>query len=543
MDFEAIALTIRASAAVNDFAGATKVFQDYLQSAGLNQSSSSIPSPVPASVRSDAELLVWDEMIGASFQSGNAHAAVSTFDQLIQPSLGLQPDVRLLERMVSGFALIGDGSSAMRWAERITNDPHFAQSGLPPVFLSRSITLLASRISSMDIVSASDACGLYTIMRNFANKTNQPYSGASLQQLITAIVPYTFSAERTPLIHELYDRLALFVEQFSEDVAKQPPSINSYIAPEALALLEKARKTSYDAPSASREEVSTDAHTQAARESIAGSHSAETVSDSADGAAFSPGSMASTAGTPPADEDGHKPLDSSLPIVRPLTPANAYAGSSSFEVPSTPTEWDEQISADVQAIFENTKVYDLAGAQPGYLIITAAAQNRFVPTDMVADALARCGHAQDPTMVEQLYLVGYTTLNFLESDPPAQLAGWHKLENAALIAAANAGMLDKAAVHRDRLIEAGGAPSAEAYGTLILNAKDTTDDASVAIELFEESRRLGVVPNTFLFNNLISRLSKARRTKAVLECFEQMKAAGIPTSSVTYGAVINAVSP
>jgi pentatricopeptide repeat protein len=75
---------------------------------------------------------------------------------------------------------------------------------------------------------------------------------------------------------------------------------------------------------------------------------------------------------------------------------------------------------------------------------------------------------------------------------------------------------------------------------MILNMKDTTDDATVALSLFEESQRLGVRPNVYLFNTLISKLSRARRAKVALEYFELMKQYGLVPSSITYGAIINA---
>jgi pentatricopeptide repeat protein len=73
---------------------------------------------------------------------------------------------------------------------------------------------------------------------------------------------------------------------------------------------------------------------------------------------------------------------------------------------------------------------------------------------------------------------------------------------------------------------------------MINYAKDTTDDALVARELFDESRRLGVKPTLFLYNTVISKLGKARKAEWAIELFKHMKAAGFTPTSVTYGAVI-----
>jgi pentatricopeptide repeat protein len=56
--------------------------------------------------------------------------------------------------------------------------------------------------------------------------------------------------------------------------------------------------------------------------------------------------------------------------------------------------------------------------------------------------------------------------------------------------------------------------------------------------MFDESQRLGVKPNLYLYNTIISKLSKARKVELALELFAHMKATGIRPSSVTYGAVM-----
>ncbi|KAJ1308464.1 hypothetical protein OPQ81_004168 [Rhizoctonia solani] len=83
-------------------------------------------------------------------------------------------------------------------------------------------------------------------------------------------------------------------------------------------------------------------------------------------------------------------------------------------------------------------------------------------------------------------------------------------------------------------------PSADAYGALIAGIKNTTDDAHVARELFEEARRLGVPANIFLYNTVISKAARARKAEYALELFHEMRAAGLRPTSVTYGAIIGA---
>ena len=161
--------------------------------------------------------------------------------------------------------------------------------------------------------------------------------------------------------------------------------------------------------------------------------------------------------------------------------------------------------------------------------------------EALARLVQRLATVQASKELEDTYLIAYNTLASLPA-ASEQTAAWAYLEDRMLIAMANAGDLGKAAIHRDRLLQAGAAPSADSYAAMITSAKDTTDDATVALELFEEARRFGVVPNLYLFNILISKLSKARRTHLALSYFEQMKAVGIRPSAVTYGSVIAGAS-
>ncbi|GAA5828478.1 hypothetical protein JCM5353_007004, partial [Sporobolomyces roseus] len=155
----------------------------------------------------------------------------------------------------------------------------------------------------------------------------------------------------------------------------------------------------------------------------------------------------------------------------------------------------------------------------------------------LVEALGRQHLVQE---VRQVYLIAYAALQAMSSEPEAQSLAWVILEDKMVIALAQAGELTDVGHHRDRLLQAGCAPSADGYAAMILNMKETTDDAAVALMLFEESQRYQVRPNTYLFNTLISKLSRARRAKEALEYFELMKTSGVRPTSITYGAIINA---
>ncbi|KAG6816907.1 hypothetical protein H0H87_001860 [Tephrocybe sp. NHM501043] len=150
------------------------------------------------------------------------------------------------------------------------------------------------------------------------------------------------------------------------------------------------------------------------------------------------------------------------------------------------------------------------------------------------------GRERRPEEMHYTYSVAQRVLAGLEFNKARQTDGWFQIENAMVIGLAHHGDVEGAHVHRQRILQQGGAPDADAYGALIYNVKDTTDDASNALELFHEAQTHRVAPNVYLFNNIISKLARARKADYAMELFQQMKALGIPATSVTFGAVIGA---
>ncbi|KAF8883460.1 hypothetical protein BD779DRAFT_1747482 [Infundibulicybe gibba] len=150
------------------------------------------------------------------------------------------------------------------------------------------------------------------------------------------------------------------------------------------------------------------------------------------------------------------------------------------------------------------------------------------------------GRLGEMNQVQELYETAQHVLTSLELNKKWQAEAWFGIEDSMIIALAHSGGIETAHIHRTRMLDQGGAPTADAYGALILYVKDTTDDTSNAMTLFNESQARGVVPNQYLYNNIISKLSKARKADYALELFQQMKANRVNPSSITYGAVIGA---
>jgi pentatricopeptide repeat protein len=153
------------------------------------------------------------------------------------------------------------------------------------------------------------------------------------------------------------------------------------------------------------------------------------------------------------------------------------------------------------------------------------------------------GRLKEMDKVRTLYNAGQLVLSTLEPSSHWQSNGWFQVEDQMIIACAHAGEMDAAFNHRQKIIEQGGSPSADAYGGLIECVKDTTDDTSNAIALYRESKAVGCTPNVYLFNTIISKLAKARKADYALELFQEMKSIeNIRPSSITYGALIGACS-
>ncbi|CCA73819.1 hypothetical protein PIIN_07773 [Serendipita indica DSM 11827] len=158
--------------------------------------------------------------------------------------------------------------------------------------------------------------------------------------------------------------------------------------------------------------------------------------------------------------------------------------------------------------------------------------------ESIARLIVTLGHSKAKDKVIVCYQIGNEILSTLENNKSWQASAWFALEDAMITALSHCGDIKAASIHRSRLVAQGSAPSANSYGALIANIKDTTDNASVATELFEESRRLGVEPTGYLYNTIISRLAKARKADYAMVLFQAMKTAGLAPTEVTYGAVI-----
>ncbi|KAF8516675.1 hypothetical protein JB92DRAFT_2909911 [Gautieria morchelliformis] len=171
---------------------------------------------------------------------------------------------------------------------------------------------------------------------------------------------------------------------------------------------------------------------------------------------------------------------------------------------------------------------------------SGAQQGIFPSPETIGRLIGGLGRLGAVDKVRTLYGAAQRVLAALENQKKWQSAGWFVVEDQMIIAFAHAGQYEAAHVHRVRIMEQGGTPSADAYGALISSLKDTTDDTAHALQLWEEALARDVRPNIFMYNTIISKLAKARKADHALMIFQQMQQQGIRPSSVTYGALIAA---
>ena len=201
---------------------------------------------------------------------------------------------------------------------------------------------------------------------------------------------------------------------------------------------------------------------------------------------------------------------------------------------------NEELTLTIEKLLRNPKTH----ANP-----TKAAYNRLMealPTGhipspaMIGLLIETFGRNHNLEKLNKVYTAAHDALRTFGQDKAFAREAWFKIEDSMIIGLAHAGEIEAAHAHRRRVLANGGVHSADAYGVLIYTVKDTTDDTSNAMALYNEALALNVQPNLYLYNNIISKLAKARKADEAMQLFHKMGAYGIYPSSITYGAVIGA---
>ncbi|OAV91225.1 hypothetical protein PTTG_07161 [Puccinia triticina 1-1 BBBD Race 1] len=261
--------------------------------------------------------------------------------------------------------------------------------------------------------------------------------------------------------------------------------------------------------------------------------------------------------------EGQTPLESSPGGVPPVShsqpPSPCQAVPSRAPVASSPPAtaefslpaerpafktFNEQLSQVALSMFCSKDEHELNRLHRAVQESTNA--GHYLSADALSALIETFGRLGQLDRLREMYVNAHMALASLDSTTNEARAlrsiSWTRVEDRMIIGLAYCGLLDEVAIHKSRLLDNGYSPSADAYAAMIQHAQETTDDASMALNYFDEANRNKVSPNTFLCNTIISKLSKARRSKEALQVFELMKSLNVMRNSVTFGAIINAVS-
>ena len=166
---------------------------------------------------------------------------------------------------------------------------------------------------------------------------------------------------------------------------------------------------------------------------------------------------------------------------------------------------------------------------------------RLLP-EALGKVISFAGKAHRVDIFTEAFEFAHTTVQEVVPEHEVAFTEWCLILNSMIVAHAFNHNFEKARYYQRELMELGVAPDSDAFAAYIvnLNVTDTNDEATEALSLFHKSRALGVRPSTFLYNTLISKLAKARRSDDALYYFHEMRVNGVEPSSVTFGTIINA---
>lgn len=105
----------------------------------------------------------------------------------------------------------------------------------------------------------------------------------------------------------------------------------------------------------------------------------------------------------------------------------------------------------------------------------------YLEPDAAADLINTLGRLKLLEQAREFYLYAHVALASGQYSPERQTALWVKVEDRMISALAHCGALAEIGLYKERLINAGEAPSADTYAAMIQHANETTDDASVAL--------------------------------------------------------------
>lgn len=209
--------------------------------------------------------------------------------------------------------------------------------------------------------------------------------------------------------------------------------------------------------------------------------------------------------------------------------------SISFSANITPISWDLQTTNQITIAAKSPDTLSYALE----LLDASLSRDELVKYEAFVSLVEAAALAKDSLMIKDVYKKALSTLP-RPSEHPDALDAWIHIHRAVVKTAHISYEISQAAYNH--LVGLGAYPDATGYGQLISSApaSNSHDEASDAIWMFNEARENHVVLSTFLYNVVLSKLSRARRLKDAIFYFKDMDATNTKKSSVTYGTMISA---
>ncbi|CAM0137108.1 hypothetical protein VKS41_008272 [Umbelopsis sp. WA50703] len=176
-----------------------------------------------------------------------------------------------------------------------------------------------------------------------------------------------------------------------------------------------------------------------------------------------------------------------------------------------------------------------------YILEHSIIDQDMIPTpESVRDTIVLVSKQGNMDLAIHIYNLSMEAFEKFEDESKLKKAK-HMAMNSVLIGYAQQGNMVEAKKYYQSIKKLGEYPDGNAYASLLLgSAKDTTDEATDALLIYEEAKRHNIKPTTFFYNVIISKLAKARKLENALKLFDEMQELKVAANSITYGAIISA---
>lgn len=171
------------------------------------------------------------------------------------------------------------------------------------------------------------------------------------------------------------------------------------------------------------------------------------------------------------------------------------------------------------------------------LLNTSTIRGDIIGPDAYVSVIEAAATSNFSQLVRDVYKIALNKVK-PPQDHPYFYESWIKIHRA-IVRTASIDYLVASSAYK-HLLDLGVFPDATGYGQLIASSPNNEEGVENALKLFNEARSNNVLLNTFIYNVLLSKLSKAHRFEEAIYYFKDMDTTTVRKNNVTYGTIINA---